>query len=362
MSLKIVKGDALPMGIDIADGQIKIAQVRMTQEKCELIAAGSASLPVGKDESPRTRKSNIIRAIKSILKSQSFSGKKAVLSLPASASFVRHVRVPKLAPEETADAVKWELDGKLPYSVEEAVIRHVVAGDVYGEGESKQEVIAVAAHRDTVQDYIDIAKKCKLDIVGIDVEACALVECFARLFRRTEDQSRTILFIDLGQDSTQVVLTHGNRMVFARNLDTAGRHLDAAVADGLDISVEQANELRRDLQREQADEQAEGELENILEKPLATLTDELMQCMRYYETVFRNQGVERAIFVGGQAFDKHLCQTIAQRLNLPAQIGDPLVRMELLPGAGSESGLDRRQPQPNWAVAVGLSLSQTVAA
>ncbi len=62
------------------------------------------------------------------------------------------------------------------------------------------------------------------------------------------------------------------------------------------------------------------------------------------------------IFLGGQAYDKRLCQAIAQRLNLPAQIGDPLAQIERHAGSGMAAGLDRREPQPDWAVAIGLSL------
>jgi hypothetical protein len=41
---------------------------------------------------------------------------------------------------------------------------------------------------------------------------------------------------------------------------------------------------------------------------------------------------------------------------LAAQVGDPLVRMARNSDVGIESGIDRRQPQPNWTVAVGLSM------
>jgi hypothetical protein len=41
---------------------------------------------------------------------------------------------------------------------------------------------------------------------------------------------------------------------------------------------------------------------------------------------------------------------------LSAQIGDPLMRMGKTTEVGVESGIDRRQPQPAWAVAIGLSM------
>ena len=182
------------------------------------------------------------------------------------------------------------------------------------------------------------------------------------IFRRTNDAARTIMFVDMGSASTQVVLSHGTRLVFARNLPMGGRQLDQAVADGMDVSLSQAHSIRWDLLKGHNEGPAEDELHRLLDAPLNSMADELTQCLRYYESAFRNQSVERAIFVGGQAYDKRLCQSLAQRLNLPAQVGDPLVRVKLAEGAVMPTSMDSRQPQPNWAVAIGLSLGSLRAA
>jgi len=79
-------------------------------------------------------------------------------------------------------------------------------------------------------------------------------------------------------------------------------------------------------------------------------------CRRYYETTFQNKPVERLVFVGGEAKQRRLCQHIAREMSLAAQVGDPIVRMGRISEVGIESGLDRRQPQPAWATAIGLSL------
>jgi Tfp pilus assembly PilM family ATPase len=128
------------------------------------------------------------------------------------------------------------------------------------------------------------------------------------------------------------------------------------------ISPDAANTLRRDVASGQSTPQAQEELYRLLDGVVKGIADEMTQCLRYYESVFKNQGVERAIFVGGQAFDKQLCQAIARRLNVPAQIGDPLVRIKRSKTASERLSLDWRQPQPAWAVAVGLSLGSTVVA
>jgi type IV pilus assembly protein PilM len=355
MSLKIINGKVLPIGVDLGTTAIKMAQLRLTGDNIDLMAAAVAEMPPEAGKTPRGRMDFIGSSLRLLLRSHPFKGRQCVLSLPAEATFVQHVKVPRGPAESLRDSVLAEINGKMPFPAERAEIRCIPAGEVAAEGQARQEVIVVAASRETVETYLSAAKKAKLDVVGINVEPCAIVECFARLFRRGADARRTLLFIDLGHNSTQVVLTHGSRMVFARNLGIAGRRFDQAVAETLKIPVDDARRMRRRLAEADTDESQE-EIRALLAGPLDALADELTQCLRYYESVFRNQAIERAIFLGGQAHDKRLCQAIAQRLNMPAQIGDPLVRVGRPEGVGLDSGVDHREPQPRWAVAVGLSL------
>ncbi|MDY6914162.1 MAG: pilus assembly protein PilM [Planctomycetota bacterium] len=363
MPLKITKGRSLPIGLDPGTSAVKAAQFRFADGELELLAAGSAPIPRPCRDNFDKRLEAIADGLRGILKANDFKGRQCALSLPACQSFVHHVRIPKLPPEQINLAVQRELQGKLPYPIRDAMIRHVIVGDIYGEAEPKQEVIVVAAARKTLGAYLAMTRRVGLNVVTIDVEPCAVVECFQRLFRRATDAQRPILYIDMGAASTQVVLSHGPQIVFARNLAKGGEQLDQAVAKGMQISLEQACATRIDLLRADSQTgQAGHELYRFLDSPLSDIAEELNQCLRYHDSVFRNQSVERVIFVGGQAYDRRLCQTLAQQLNLPAQIGDPLVRVKRVEGAGLAIGLDRREPQPDWAVAVGLSLGASQAA
>jgi hypothetical protein len=97
-------------------------------------------------------------------------------------------------------------------------------------------------------------------------------------------------------------------------------------------------------------------------EPLRRLVEELNMCRRYYESTFPEKPVDRLIFVGGEARQRQLCQQVAREMGLAAQVGDPLVRIGRISEIGIESGIDRRQPQPAWAVAIGLSMGPRGAA
>ena len=360
MTLRTKAAKAQPIGIDLGTSSVKVAQVtRGSGDGTELIAAGSCEIPREARGDFRTRLNRAGSGLRRLLRTAPFKSRQCVISLPADVTFVHHVKIPKLSAEETPKALRWELQGKLPYPVDQAIIRHLVAGEAFGDGEIKQEMIVVAAHRSVIEAALAMTHKLKLDVLAVNIEPCAIVECFSRLFRRSTDAARTILYIDMGTASTQVVLSHGAKIVFAKNLPVGGDAMDQAVADKLQIPFEHARTMRRNLlDKTSPVSTAEEELYCLLHDPLDHLTQELTQCLRYYESVFRNQGVERVIFLGGQSHDKRLCQAIAQRLNLPAQIGDPLVRIERAQGIG----FDSQDPRPEFAVAVGLSLGAEQAA
>jgi Tfp pilus assembly PilM family ATPase len=123
----------------------------------------------------------------------------------------------------------------------------------------------------------------------------------------------------------------------------------------LGISQEKAAAMRQEATDSPA--AAEGDAEQVygpLREPLDLMAEELTKCLRYYRSAFPNRNIERAVFVGGQANDKRLCQMLAERLNLPAQIGDPLVHVG--PSGGNSLGSQPNMPLPALAVAVGLSI------
>ena len=360
MELSKPKGKPLPIGLDPGSSTVKAAQLITVGDKPQLLAAGSFVIPESLRKGNANRLDFMARKLPGMLKSHGFVGNECILSMPAETTFVQHVKVPKGSVAQTIANLAGELHGKLPFPADDAILRYILAGDVLLEGEPRQEVIAVAVPRATLDAYLGMARRAKLDVACVNIEPCGIVECFARLFRRASDATRTTLFIDLGTASTQVVLCTGQRLVFARNLLKGTRLFDEALVAGMGVSLDEAASLRAKVQQSSDDPAQAAEVYALMEPPLDELSDELTQCLRYYESIFRNQRIDRIVFLGGGAYDKRICQALAKRLNLPAQIGDPLLRIEPAPDTAMRIEFDRSVPQPQWAVAVGLSLGATM--
>ncbi len=375
-----------PIAVDIGTESIKLLQVEPRENQFRLVAAAGETIPEDIRAKTADREAFIGEALKKLL-SEGFRGKQVVTCLPSSVVAVQHLRVAKMTGEELVKALPFEAAGKLPFDAHRAVIRHAVSGEVYQNQENKQEVIVMAAPRDSVDRFMNLLSKQKLEVVGIHVEPNALIECFNHIFRRKGDENICTLFIDMGAGATHVVIAHGKNMVFAKHLSVGGDAFNRAVADFVKCTVGQAKDMRIRASKQQAtasrlpagvvgigadanthplgrqngapglvgiDIETVEKVETATAEAVDTLISELKLCVRYYEGIFPGRVVDRAIFVGGESRHVPLCQKIAQQLCLPATLGDPLAR--LAKDQAAQTNLDMRQPQPGWAIAVGLAL------
>jgi type IV pilus assembly protein PilM len=323
-------------------------------------------------------------ACKNVHAKGKFAGKQIVVGIPASLMHVVHLRVPKMDDDALRRALPWELKGKIPIEPSRALLRHVVAGPIFQDQEEKLELIVMAVQRETVDQFIRLAEMAKLNVVGLQPEPKALLDCFRLLFRKKNaDSELTTMFIDIGFSGTRVIVGNGELILFARFIPIGSDQFNYAASVALKVPVHEARQRRIEHAASPAPEmemaaatsvatadpildpitakrQAEkGVIEDACRDPLERLITELELCRRYHEATFPNRAIDRIVFVGGESMHKMMCQQIARRLGIAAQLGDPMVRLARNAKISPESGLNLAQPQPAWAIAVGLSIGQS---
>ena len=273
----------------------------------------------------------------------------------------------------------------------------------------KQEVICLAAARDMVGRMLQACRDAKLELVGMQPEFFCTLKAFEHLCRRQEDAGVATLYLDIAFGSTKVLIGHGPRLVFAKTVQQGGLDLDKVVAHTLDCTLAQAHQRRlesfasprvRSAAPQPALAQASrpgrpgddaavavaddrrapgaatinasqfgpdvgnlpvepvGSADFDLSDSLEILEDEIAMCLRYHESIFPGKKVTRALMLGGESLSRGLCQHIARRLRLPAQVADPLARVART-GKEPVVNTDFSLQQPGWGVALGLSLLPT---
>ena len=386
----LARSPYLPIGVDLGSASVTLAQVRLVDHisrEFRLVAAATAKTP-GFEENiasgPSAQQADRRRRfaeVQEILSHDHFKGRKCILALPARDCFVQPLSVPREClenPQDIKSAIDWELrdKGEMFFGhlidVNETVVQYLLTGnEVYEDGLSKEEAITFGVSRDIASQYLKMAHDAKIKIVGLNVESCAVLECFSRLLRRSADMDRSYMFVDLGVTSTQVVVSRGPNMVFARNLTaTLGDAIDAEAEvddeaqapDGpaAEVSVSDDPPATRVVFDTEADQQIDC---------LSSLVAEITQCLDYCESVGGSRDIDRVVFTGGGAYNKRACNELAVRLGLSGQVGNPLlgikdVNLASLPEGATETPDNQTKPGmlrcPDWAVAVGLSVGASI--
>jgi type IV pilus assembly protein PilM len=369
-----------PIGIDFGSDCLRAAQVQEIEGDHALLAAAAVDLPVGTHLNNESRFEFFAGGIRELLGGAPFRGRQVILALPACVTQVRHVSISAGQGDSIKAGVLRELAGKLPFDPSHALIRHIVAGEITREAGRQLEVIALAAERTWVDRLLKIATAAKLDVVGMNAEPLAIADCFSHVYRRDEDCQATQLFLDMGNHSTRAVVARGGNILFARTISVGGSDLTNAVAHSMQISLAEARTLRiriaslRDDRSADEDSvefdrpsQATAELrmqlsrvEQAIRPVIDLLISQIDFCRNDHETTFPAAKIDRIIFLGGEARHTSMCKQIARHLDLPGRVGSPFCRMASHTKVGPEAGIDRRTPQPAWAVSLGLSMGPRV--
>ena len=374
-----------PIAIDFGADSIKLLQI-VPGDPPQLVAAAAALVPEDARKDPHARQAFMADALRQLLRSQPFKGKKAICSLPAYQTLVHHLEIPRTDEADLAAQVKMQLRQRLEVEPSKMVIRHFPITQVMRDGAALQEVLCLAAGRDSVMSYVQMCAKAKLDVVGMHGEQMAILRAFDHLHRG--DEQRALCFIDVGSAATKVVIAHGRKIVFAKTIHIAGDHMTRQIAGARKLDFLDARATRI---AEAADPRAAGPTptahmpasdaagptglamldartkaqqaqpcaaSEINADTMECLVDELQLCLRYHQTLFPKHPIEKLVFLGGEAKQVKTCQTIARALRVAAQLGDPLARLARVGSSKTASNVDLDQPQPGWAVPMGLCLSE----
>lgn len=399
-SLASLSGSATPIAIDLGSQSLKLLQLTGTQSP-SLVSAVTVPVPEAVQSDAGKRLQFQMEAIAPALKQGAFKGRRVVCSIPSSHTFCKHLQVQPCDGVTIDQLVAGEVSGQLSCDPSALMSRSITVEGAHTATGGKQEVIALTVARSLVTRLMQTVKSQGCQLVGLQPECLAILNGFNSGAAGGDVAS---VYIDIGAGSTKVFIGHGSVPVFAKTIQLGGRFLDQTIARQAGCSMAEARAVRwgmkvltRSPRREPAAPvsptgdafnaalQAAMKLEQMqaeaarpaggvatmtaaapadehqgldLSEPLDTLTDEINLCLRYYEAMFPTRRVQRAIFIGGEARHLGLCQHIARTLRLPAHVADPLARVGR--GGGEKTfGIDLREPQPAWAVALGLCLSQT---
>lgn len=240
-------------------------------------------------------------------------------------------------PKQLSNAIRFRAQETLPIPLDEAVLDYRILEDRVGaDGVRTRRVLLVVAHRELVERYLAACRRAGLKLIGIDLEAFALLRALgdpAGGVVSTEDAA--LVCVSIGHDRSTLAVSNGEICEFNRVLSWGGASLDLALARALDLTPSEAEPLRHALPL--GEEGEVGALDaahaetarKAMVAELQNFARELVASLRFYQEQPGSLGIGEIVLTGGGAACCGLAEELQRLIGVTVRIGDPLGRVKV---------------------------------
>ena len=260
--------------------------------------------------------------------------------------------------KQLTNAVRFRAQEALPIPIDEAVLDFHVLGDgVDAEGQPTKRILLVVAYRELIDRYLDACKKAGIQLVGIDLEAFALLRALqAPQEGAGDDAAAALVAVAIGHDRSTFAVSDGRTCEFTRVLEWGGSALNVAIARALDAAPSEVDGLKRALAL--TDEMvpdgltADGakKARDAMRRAIQTFARELVSSLQYYQNQPGSLGIGEIVLTGGTAHLAGLAGELERLIGVRVRLGDPLARMKV------SKKLGETEQVGSLAVAIGLGI------
>lgn len=255
------------------------------------------------------------------------------------AVITRTIQVPKMLPKQLEEAVRWEAERYIPFPIDEVVLDFAPLDDpeTIADGE-QMEVVVGAARQETVAGLVEAIKAAGLEPLVIDVKPFAGLRPMEHQLKGENGQAPVTLFLEVGAESSALVLTRGERLLLNRIINLSGKDFTAAIGRAFNLDPVAAEEAKKsyglatiptedeellldfDAERERFNP---ARMYDAIRPVLVELTTELRRSLEFFRVQVGDLGIEQGFVAGGGSKLRGLVPLLSDTLGIPLEPADP---------------------------------------
>jgi type IV pilus assembly protein PilM len=260
--------------------------------------------------------------------------------------------------KQLENAIRFRAHEALPIPIEEAVIDwHVLSEQVDAEGMITRRILLVVAYRELVDRYVTACRKAGIKLIGIDLEAFALLRALAEpVPLDTASPGAALVVVSVGHDRSTFAVSDGRVCEFTRVLDWGGATLNVAIARELDISPSEAEPIKRTLSLAHGDtpeglsDDEANRAKDAIRRQLQSFARELVSSLQFYQNQPGSLGIGEIVLTGGTVHLRGLAEELQGLIGVGVRVGDPLARVKV----GKK--IKEAEQVGSLAIAIGLGI------
>jgi len=341
------KKDSL-IGLDIGSRSVKVAEITETKNGRKLRRFGMADIPPGAiEDGAISDTETVAQVIRQLLKSANIKATNVALSIGGYSVIIKKINVQTMPEEQLQETIHFEAEQYIPFDISDVNLDFQLLGEVEN-NPSQMSVFLVAAKKEMVNDYINLATLVGLTPCIVDVEAFALQNIFEANY---DIQGENVALIDIGASKTSLNILKDNSSVFMRDVALGCIQINQKIMSMLDCSYDQAELIKFG---EPSNKLSADELKQIISAVVTDWCTEIRRALDFFYTNYPDDPIKRIILSGGGANIAEFRQLLASESAAQVETLNPFSGVVV-----DEKSFDPeyiRQIGPQAAIAMGLAL------
>ncbi|RPJ10852.1 MAG: type IV pilus assembly protein PilM [Deltaproteobacteria bacterium] len=341
------KKDSL-IGLDIGSRSVKVAEITETKNGRKLRRFGMADIPPGAiEDGAISDTETVAQVIRQLLKSANIKATNVALSIGGYSVIIKKINVQTMPEEQLQETIHFEAEQYIPFDISDVNLDFQLLGEVEN-NPSQMSVFLVAAKKEMVNDYINLATLVGLTPCIVDVEAFALQNIFEANY---DIQGENVALIDIGASKTSLNILKDNSSVFMRDVALGCIQINQKIMSMLDCSYDQAELIKFG---EPSTKLSADELKQIISAVVTDWCTEIRRALDFFYTNYPDDPIKRIILSGGGANIAEFRQLLAAESAAQVETLNPFSGVVV-----DEKSFDPeyiRQIGPQAAIAMGLAL------
>jgi type IV pilus assembly protein PilM len=310
------------VGVDISSGGIRAVEVRdATTAKPTIVKYDSIPLPEGAVlRGEVVEVTTVVTALRQLWSSGGFTSKNVVLGIGNHRVLARDLTVPKMTIERIRESLSFQVQDLLPVPVDQALL------DFYpvSEGTSDQGPVVngllVAAVKESVDTNVRAIELAGLNPVDVDLIPFAL----CRVLLRGSSRRGLVAIIDVGANTSTVVVARDGVPEFVRIISAGGRDLTDAIRSEAALTTEQAESTKLSLGLSTVGVPvAQQPIVEVIYKVAGELLNSIRNTLTYFVGAHDQQPISQIVLTGGGAKLRGFAQALQDGTHIPIVIADP---------------------------------------
>ncbi len=169
------------VGLDIGSRTIKAAEIIETKKGQVLEKFGLTDIAPGLiEEGTINDPEDVAESIRQLFKSYNIKQRNVALSIGGYSVIVKKINVQTMAEEQLQESIQFEAEQYIPFDISDVNLDFQILGPNEN-NPNQMNVFLVAAKKEMVNDYVNLANLAGLNPCIVDVEAFALQNIFEKM-------------------------------------------------------------------------------------------------------------------------------------------------------------------------------------